>query len=160
MNFFIAEFSWCCRTDESIAGREQEARGGRSLAVCRWSLVLPTDHDAACHRRAGLLSLPWAKLLASHYRAPQMTRIDDITATVKQAAKNAGFELAGIAPVGDFSELRYFPEWVASGYAGEMKYLESRHDAGDLKRASLRTVAPWARSVVVCAINYNTDQPY
>jgi len=89
-----------------------------------------------------------------------MTRIDDITATVKQAAKNAGFELAGIAPVGDFSELRYFPEWVASGYAGEMKYLESRHDAGDLKRASLRTVAPWARSVVVCAINYNTDQPY
>ncbi len=41
-----------------------------------------------------------------------------------------------------------------------MKYLESRADSGELKRASLRTVAPWARSVVVCAINYNTDQPY
>jgi epoxyqueuosine reductase len=89
-----------------------------------------------------------------------MTSIDDISASVKQAAKNAGFELAGIAPVGDFAELHYFPEWVASGHAGEMKYLESRDDAGGLKRASLRTVAPWARSVVVCAINYNTDQPY
>src|SRR5262249_39538964 len=28
------------------------------------------------------------------------------------------------------------------------------------KRSSLKAAAPWARSVVVCAINYNTDQPY
>src|SRR5207302_6921226 len=28
------------------------------------------------------------------------------------------------------------------------------------KRASLHRVAPWAHSVIVCAINYNTDQPY
>ncbi len=41
-----------------------------------------------------------------------------------------------------------------------MKYLEARNDAGELRRASLRTAAPWARSVVVCAINYNTDPPY
>ena len=29
-----------------------------------------------------------------------------------------------------------------------------------LKRGSLRRVAPWARSVIVCAANYNTAQPY
>jgi epoxyqueuosine reductase len=41
-----------------------------------------------------------------------------------------------------------------------MHYLEARNDLGELKRASLANVAPWARSVVVCAINYNSDQPY
>jgi epoxyqueuosine reductase len=83
-----------------------------------------------------------------------------ITALVKGAARAAGFELAGIAPVRDFSELKHFPEWIAAGKAGEMKYMEARDEAGNLKRASLRSVAPWARSVVVCALNYNTAQPY
>jgi epoxyqueuosine reductase len=41
-----------------------------------------------------------------------------------------------------------------------MKYMESRDERGELKRASLARVAPWARSVIVCAINYNTAQPY
>ena len=41
-----------------------------------------------------------------------------------------------------------------------MKYLESRNDSGELKRASLQTVFPWARSVIVCAANYNTAHPY
>jgi epoxyqueuosine reductase len=41
-----------------------------------------------------------------------------------------------------------------------MKYLESRDDSGQLRRASLHSVFPWARSVVVCAINYNTEHPY
>src|SRR6516225_11983770 len=79
---------------------------------------------------------------------------------VKQSAQAAGFELAGIAPVQDFPELAQFPAWIASGHAGEMKYLESRDNAGNLKRASLRSTAPWAHSVIVCAINYNTAQPY
>jgi epoxyqueuosine reductase len=41
-----------------------------------------------------------------------------------------------------------------------MRYLEARNEAGAFKRSSLRHAAPWARSVVVCAVNYNTDQPY
>ena len=52
-----------------------------------------------------------------------------------------------------------FPESISAGYAGEMKYMEARDDHGVLKRSSLARVAPWARSVVVCAINYNTDHP-
>ncbi len=79
---------------------------------------------------------------------------------VKRAAAEAGFDVAGIAAVGQFAELEYFGEWIAAGRAGEMKYLEARADNGELKRASLQAVAPWARSVVACAINYNTAQPY
>ena len=40
---------------------------------------------------------------------------------VKQAAKTAGFDLVGIAPVREFSELNYFPEWIAAGHGGEME---------------------------------------
>jgi epoxyqueuosine reductase len=79
---------------------------------------------------------------------------------IKQAALSAGFDLAGIAPIADYPELDSFPAWVAAGHAGDMRYLESRDDAGRLRRASLRATFPWVRSVVVCAINYNTAQPY
>jgi epoxyqueuosine reductase len=79
---------------------------------------------------------------------------------IKSVAKVAGFDLCGIAPVADFPELARFPEWIASGNAGGMKYLESRNEAGELRRSSLKSVFPWARSVVVCAINYNTAHPY
>jgi epoxyqueuosine reductase len=89
-----------------------------------------------------------------------MNGTDKITNVVVRAAADAGFELAGIAPVEDSPELDYFPLWIAEGRAGEMKYLEARDEQGRLKRASLANSAPWARSVVVCAINYNTAQPY
>ena len=82
------------------------------------------------------------------------------SAEVKRAAEQAGFDLAGVAPAGDSPELSSFPEWIAAGHAGEMKYLESRDEQGQLKRGSLARVAPWAKSVIVCAINYNTDHPY
>jgi epoxyqueuosine reductase len=84
----------------------------------------------------------------------------EITAVVTQAATGAGFDLAGVAPVDDAPELEYFPRWIAEGRSGEMKYMEARDEQGRLKRASLAHAAPWARSVVVCAINYNTAQPY
>jgi epoxyqueuosine reductase len=86
--------------------------------------------------------------------------INEITLLVKRAAQEAGFDLAGIAPARDFNELAYFPQWIADGHAGEMKYLEARDATGRLKRESLRIAAPWAESVIVCAINYNTAQPY
>jgi epoxyqueuosine reductase len=89
-----------------------------------------------------------------------MPGINHISDLVKRAARDEGFDLAGIAPVRDFDELAYFPQWISKGHAGEMKYLEARGDSGRLKRESLRSAVPWARSVVVCAVNYNTVQPY
>jgi epoxyqueuosine reductase len=86
--------------------------------------------------------------------------INEITAIIKRAACDAGFDLCGIASATDVPELQHFPPWIAAGHAGEMKYMEARDEHGALKRASLAIVAPWARSVVVCAINYNTGHPY
>ena len=88
------------------------------------------------------------------------TQISDVKALVKRAAEQAGFDLSGIAPATDAPELEHFPAWIAAGHAGEMKYMEARDGRGTLKRASLASVAPWARSVIVCAINYNTQHPY
>lgn len=87
-------------------------------------------------------------------------RNSDLVAFVKRATAEAGFDLSGIAPASDAPELKSFPAWIEAGHAGEMKYLEARDEQGSLKRASLAGVAPWAKSVIVCAINYNAGHPY
>jgi epoxyqueuosine reductase len=87
-------------------------------------------------------------------------QISEIEGLIKRAAADAGFDLAGIAPASNHRELEYFPAWIAAGHAGEMKYMEACDEQGELKRAALSRVAPWAKSVIVCAINYNTDHPY
>ncbi len=88
------------------------------------------------------------------------TLLSGLSIRIEECARHVGFDLCGIVPVADFAELQAFPDWIADGKHGEMKYMEVRNDNGDLKRASLARVAPWARSVVVCAINYNTANPY
>jgi len=89
-----------------------------------------------------------------------MPYIVHLNAEIKRLAKEAGFDLAGVSGVADTPEQQFFRTWISQGSAGEMSYLEARTVGGDLKRASLPNVAPWARSVIVCALNYNTDQPY
>ena len=82
---------------------------------------------------------------------------------LQQLAQNAGFDLAGIASIplaSVSSRAGYFEEWIDSGRAGEMKYLERRDDDQRLLRSSLETAFPWARSIIVCAANYNADAPY
>ena len=87
---------------------------------------------------------------------------EQFSQNVKVAAKEAGFDLAGVASLqpGDFAELNAFPQWIEAGYAGDMKYMEKRTQTGELQRASARNAAPWARSVIVCAMNYNANAPY
>jgi epoxyqueuosine reductase len=91
-----------------------------------------------------------------------MAFTEEIAQAAKLAAAEAGFDLAGIAPVRqeDLPELSAFVEWVDAGRAGEMKYLESRNEAGELRRSSATNAAPWVRSMVVCALNYSADKPY
>jgi len=83
-----------------------------------------------------------------------------VSREVRRLASEVGFDLAGVAGVADTPEHRFFHDWLAEGHAGEMSYLKKRNEAGELKRASLANAAAWARSVVVCALNYNSDQPY
>jgi epoxyqueuosine reductase len=77
-------------------------------------------------------------------------------------AKDSGFSAAGIAAVPepgsteDFAELRLVEPWIEDGRAGEMEYLKRRDESGRLLRSSLRIALPWARSVIVCAANYNS----
>lgn len=91
-----------------------------------------------------------------------MLPYDELSQIAKQAASAAGFDLAGVASVRDqgFPELEAFSQWIEAGHAGEMKYLEKRTESGELRRASLENAVPWAKSVIVCGLNYNTAQPY
>jgi epoxyqueuosine reductase len=75
------------------------------------------------------------------------------TRWVVHHARAVGFNLCGVAPVDGLAELSHLPEWLASGYGAEMKYL---HDA---RRADPRLVLEGARSLIVVALNYNAAHP-
>ncbi|MGH9744514.1 MAG: tRNA epoxyqueuosine(34) reductase QueG [Candidatus Acidiferrales bacterium] len=78
----------------------------------------------------------------------------------------AGFDLCGVVSVAGplgaadmqagaaLEELARLPEWLARGYAGEMNYLN------DPRRANPARVLEGARSLIVVALNYNTEYPY
>ena len=91
-----------------------------------------------------------------------MLSAEQLSSAAKQAAQHAGLDLAGVAPVReeDFPEIEAFADWIAAGNAGEMAYMEKRTETGELKRSSAKNSAAWAKSVIVCAINYNTAHPY
>jgi epoxyqueuosine reductase len=85
---------------------------------------------------------------------------------VRAQALAEGFDLAGVASVDDeiakpAEKLTAdrFAAWVEAGRAGEMDYLKRRDAEGNLLRASVRVAVPWARSVVVCAMNYAAAGP-
>jgi epoxyqueuosine reductase len=75
---------------------------------------------------------------------------------VKALAREAGFDLAGVAGADAPPELAFFAEWVARGHAGEMGYLTSQV----AKRSDLRTAFPWARSLVAVGLQYDRPHPY
>jgi epoxyqueuosine reductase len=89
----------------------------------------------------------------------------DLAARIGRIAEESGFAAAGVARVPepgspeDRTERARFDGWVAEGRAGEMNYLQRRDDFGALLRSSVRIALPWARSVIVCAANYNAEQP-
>lgn len=90
-----------------------------------------------------------------------------------EQARQAGFELCGIARVEEFPRLRHFVDWIAAGRAGEMHYLERRTEPDGatgaepsadsalppLLREDVRHVFPWARSIICCGIVYNAPAP-
>lgn len=76
-------------------------------------------------------------------------------ASVKEYARSLGFDLVGVAPVQSSPESDFFKEWLARGFAGNMHYLER----GLPSRMDPATLLPGIQSVIVCAINYNTDLP-
>jgi epoxyqueuosine reductase len=91
------------------------------------------------------------------------------TRWICERAREVGFDLCGVVAIdvrqngGEggreqgaaqaFSELEHLPEWLARGYAGEMKYLT------DPRRADPRLALEGARSLIVVAMNYNAPEP-
>lgn len=75
------------------------------------------------------------------------------TAWIVERAKFLGFDLCGVVRAEKFPELAHTPEWLARGYAGEMKYL------ADPRRSNPHHAMPGIQSVIVCALNYNTAHP-
>jgi epoxyqueuosine reductase len=78
------------------------------------------------------------------------------SSSIKAKAREVGFDLCGIAPIEDFTELSFLREWLAKGYAGEMAWMARTAE----KRSDARNVVPGARSVIVTGTLYNTDRPY
>jgi epoxyqueuosine reductase len=76
--------------------------------------------------------------------------INSDTVWVQSRAKGMGFDLCGVVSAEEFPELEHLEEWLARGFAGEMKYLS------DPRRRSAYGAFPGIRSVIVCALNYNT----
>ncbi len=78
-----------------------------------------------------------------------------LTAALKAEAARVGFALAGACPAATPAGLHRFHDWIAAGYAGEMAYLADRQAAYE----DPRQVLPGARSLLLLAMNYRTDEP-
>jgi epoxyqueuosine reductase len=76
------------------------------------------------------------------------------TRWICEQAREAGFDLCGVAPADAFPELAQYSAWVERGHAGEMNYLR------DERRVDPRLALDGARSLIVAALNYNSPQPY
>ncbi len=74
---------------------------------------------------------------------------------VKQHALELGFHLVGIAPAVQPPSLHKLDLWLSEGCAGTMEYLQRRRHAYEHPNRLLKE----ARSVVVVALSYNTDEP-
>jgi epoxyqueuosine reductase len=75
------------------------------------------------------------------------------TVWIEAGAKRLGFDLCGVVRAAKFPELARTEEWLERGFAGEMRYLS------DPRRRNAESVLPGIRSVIVCALNYNTAFP-
>jgi epoxyqueuosine reductase len=76
-----------------------------------------------------------------------------ITKWIGERAGDLGFAGCGVVRADRFPEMARNEEWLARGYAGEMKYL------GDVRRDDIRHSMPGVQSVIVCALVYNTEHP-
>ncbi len=75
---------------------------------------------------------------------------------MKGLARGAGFDEARIAAAKAPAVLAHFQAWIDQGRAGAMEYLVSQAD----RRSDLTVAFPWARTVIVAALQYDTPHPY
>jgi epoxyqueuosine reductase len=76
---------------------------------------------------------------------------------VRELAAGCGFEAAGVAAALPAEDRGRYHNWVAAGYAGEMRYLTDRRAA---VRDDPRELLPSARSVIAVGKVYQTPWPH
>ena len=79
----------------------------------------------------------------------------ELSARLKQRAVELGFDLVGIAPAVTPPGFHPLLEWIASGYAANMDWIERRRDAYQHPDGVLSET----KSLVVAAMNYHNRQP-
>ena len=79
------------------------------------------------------------------------------SAEIHELARQCGFELAGVARAEPLADSEWYHQWVAAGYAGDMRYLADRRAA---VRDDPRRLLPAARSIICVGKLYNTPWPY
>jgi epoxyqueuosine reductase len=77
-------------------------------------------------------------------------------AEIRELARECGFELAGVAAAAPLADWEWYRDWVASGYAGEMRYLA---DHRARVRADPSSLLPSVRSVICVGKLYQTAWP-
>lgn len=80
---------------------------------------------------------------------------NQLTADLKRQARSLGFDLASVCPAVAPEGFGRFREWLATGYAGEMRYLAEREAAYEHPQSVLAGV----RSIVMLAMNYKHEPP-
>ena len=76
---------------------------------------------------------------------------------IRGLARECGFELAGVAAALPVADRERYHEWVASGFAGEMRYLTDHRAA---VRDDPRNLLPSARSIICTGKLYKTPWPH
>ena len=80
---------------------------------------------------------------------------ENLTAQLKAEARRLGFDLAGATAAVAPPRLGAFQQWLADGFAGEMKYLPRRSAAYEHPKHVLDGV----RSLLMLAMSYRTEEP-
>ena len=84
--------------------------------------------------------------------SPSPTASFPLTVALKKRAVEIGFELVGVAPAVRAGTWEKLDEWLARGFAGEMKYIERRREAYQHPQH----VLPLVRSVVMLGLVYGS----
>lgn len=71
-------------------------------------------------------------------------------------ASEAGFDQTRMSGAAAPAVLAHFRRWIEQGHEGVMDYLTAQVE----KRSDVTVAFPWAKAVIVCALQYDTPHPY
>jgi len=80
-----------------------------------------------------------------------MLNVEYITNKIKNIIFSSGFDLVGISEAQRLEDYAHLEKWIEYGYQGDMKYMENVS-----KRSDVREIDGSFKSVISCAINYNS----